>query len=87
MNQPTKQEPTLEEQQQLHAATVSKLSQVFAENIGDMTLETAINVAIDFAAASLIYVFRSTGKLGVLRPNVVVAEFARRLGKLKKMQK
>lgn len=75
------------EQKQLHANTVSKLTAVFAESIGDMTLETAMNVAIDFSVAALVYVFRSVGKLPMMKPNVVAAEFARRLGEIKKMQK
>lgn len=81
------EQPTDKTQQQLHSEMVSRLSQVYAKQIGDMTLETALNVSIDFAVASMIYVFKSTGKLGTLRPNVVAAEFARRLGEMRKLQK
>ena len=78
----TKTQVTEQEQRQLHRKLIAKLSGLFAANIGDMTKLTAMNVAIDFCVASLVYMFKSTNTIADLKGKVIGDEVARRIDEL-----
>lgn len=71
-----------DEQRELHRMLVQKLSSTFAQNIGDMTKPTAMNVAIDFCVATLVYIFQSTNTIPDLKGKVVGDEVTRRINEL-----
>ena len=79
------QSVTEAQQKQLHADTVGKLAQLFAEISGETTFITAMNIAIDFTVATLIYIFKSAGALDKLSGRVIGDEVARRINELKKV--
>ena len=78
----TKTQVTEQEQRGLHRKLIAQLSGLFAANIGDMTKLTAMNVAIDFCVASLVYVFKSTNTIADLKGKVIGDEVARRIDEL-----
>lgn len=78
----TKTQVTEQEQRGLHRNLIAKLSGLFAANIGDMTKLTAMNVAIDFCVASLVYMFKSTNTIADLKGKVIGDEVARRIDEL-----
>ena len=80
----TKTQVTEQEQRGLHGKLIAKLSRLFAANIGDMTKLTAMNVAIDFCVASLVYMFKSTNTIADLKGEVIGDEVARRIDELVK---
>ena len=78
----TRTRGTEQEQRGLHRKLIAQLSGLFAANIGDMTKLTAMNVAIDFCVASLVYVFKSTNTIADLKGEVIGDEVARRIDEL-----
>jgi hypothetical protein len=77
-----KNQVTEQEQRELHRDLIAKLSGLFAANIGDMTKLTAMNVAIDFCVASLVYMFKSINTIADLKGKVIGDEVARRIDEL-----
>lgn len=75
-----------EEQKKLHDEMVVELSGLFAQKVGDMTLQTAMEVATNFYVAAMVHLFHSTGKLGELKGKTVGDEVSRRINELKRSQ-
>lgn len=78
----TKTQVIEQEQRELHRKLIAKLYGLFAANIGDMTKLTAMNVAIDFCVAALVYMFKSTNTIADLKGKVIGDEVARRIDEL-----
>ena len=75
-----------EEQKKLHVAMVVELSGLFAQKVGDMTLQTAMEVATNFYVAAMVHLFHSTGSRGDLKWKTVGDEVSRRINELKRLQ-
>lgn len=71
----------------MHKDAVGRLAQLFAEISGEATFTTAMSIAIDFAVATLIYIFKSAGVLDKISGRAIGDEVARRINELKKAQK
>ncbi len=75
-----------EEQKRLHNAIVMEMAGIFAQKVGDMTLQTAMEAATNFYVAAMVQLFQSTGKLGELKGKTVGDEISRRINELKRLQ-
>lgn len=75
-----------EEQKKLHDAMVMDMAGIFAQKVGDMTLQTAMEAATNFYVAAMVQLFQSTGKLGELKGKTVGDEVSRRINELKRLQ-